>query len=533
MRFFEKFNRAALFATRYAGGELAKLLGWPIKHPATVVQAITQWLKHLTHQELPRPSGRILITALRNPTWIEWAIYCAFVIRKLGFESTLIFSSRLMQQYYSPHVLSIIARIPGIELVDLDVLTSQMTEQDFEDLRPIARNWATATLAYDLHNEEGEILRNREVYEAQLMTQETTLARSGAALRKLLTQETFDRFFCFSGLIDVSPILLHVAKAKSLRTVCIEGWAWRPGHQIYNFDSPALEYNVEGWMKAMEWTERENSEMATFAAFLDGHTDSLEKKSKWLGNFVAVQPTKADTPLPPALSTFIKTNRPLVLLAPNVVGDSSTIRRETIFSSQREWVAETIEITKKIGARLIIRAHPAEAIYTNKITVQMGAVARELAKNHDHVYVLDCYAKVNTFALLPHIRFGIVWLSSAGVDFVVRGTPTIAAARPKYAGLGIVDEPRTKTEYQEVLEKWASHLPPTRAESVAIGKKYQHMAFKTFSFHSWSTNYRATGAQLDSPENPSHDEFYRIITGLSPRPDLVEPLTTIQAHDTP
>ena len=53
------------------------------------LNALSQWLIEL--KEVPAPKGKVLITALRNYTWIEWAVYCSTVIRKMGFESTILF----------------------------------------------------------------------------------------------------------------------------------------------------------------------------------------------------------------------------------------------------------------------------------------------------------------------------------------------------------------------------------------------------------------------------------------------------------
>src|SRR5688572_28272323 len=54
----------------------------------TSVEAIEQWLAAV---ETPPVRGRILLLAIRNHTWTEWAAYCACVIRSLGFESTIVF----------------------------------------------------------------------------------------------------------------------------------------------------------------------------------------------------------------------------------------------------------------------------------------------------------------------------------------------------------------------------------------------------------------------------------------------------------
>ena len=70
---------------------------------------------------------------------------------------------------------------------------------------------------------------------------------------------------------------------------------------------------------------------------------------------------------------------------------------------------------------------------------------------------------LNTYTLLPGLCGGLVWVSSIGVDMVARGIPVLAAAHPKYHGLGLVEEPRTIPEYFEALGRLAGGGGPPDA----------------------------------------------------------------------
>ena len=67
---------------------------------------------------------------------------------------------------------------------------------------------------------------------------------SGARFAEAISGETYHEFICYSGIIDESPILLYVARQNNIETVCLEGWAWRTGHMVFNFNAPALEYDT-------------------------------------------------------------------------------------------------------------------------------------------------------------------------------------------------------------------------------------------------------------------------------------------------
>ncbi len=171
--------------------------------------------------------------------------------------------------------------------------------------------------------------------------------------------------------------------------------------------------------------------------------------------------------------------------------------------------------------KLVIRAHPAERWIGAKCAIYLGDEARKLAAGCANIRVIGSEESVNTFALVPFARAGLAWLSSAGVDFVVRGLPAAVAARPKYAGLGIVAEPASAAEYFALLERWGENAERPSETQMTAGKRYLHLVFKGFSFEATGRNFRATGMKLGAmPSQAEHDRFYRILVGDEPMPDV-------------
>jgi len=147
-------------------------------------------------------------------------------------------------------------------------------------------------------------------------------------------------------------------------------------------------------------------------------------------------------------------------------------------------------------------------------------VARKAAAGAENIFIIDSTEKINTFSLLPFARAGLVWLSSAGVDITVRGVPVLAAARPKYEGMGIVEEPASREVFFATLEKWARTPVRPTAQQITMGKRYMHFAFKGFSFEAIGRDYHAVTCYLNHmPSQAEHDRFYRILTGEEPPPD--------------
>lgn len=504
----------------FISGEMARAVGRSRSRPATARQALAQWLGELGNP--PPVKGRVLVTALRNETWIEWAVYCACVVRGMGYASVLLYSGAQIRKRYPARVRVLdfwsgVGSVPDIELVDIDQLPrAPRAEPGFER---VALESAPSALAYDLHVEEADILDNPGVHGAALAALRAGMVRSGAAVSAWLDTRVFHRFFLYSGIINTSPALLHAAREHKLPTFCLEGWSWRPGHLIYNVDAPALEYNVSGWLNALgPWDAAKEAEISAYLKFLEGHkTDDAQ----WLENFYLIQKAKVTEELPPALARFLAGDAPVFLLTPNVIGDSSILRRETIFRGQRLWAEEVIcHFRNHPDRKLVIRAHPGEQWLAGKCSIHMARVATEAAGGAPNIMSIDSSEKVNTLSLFPFARAGLVWTSSVGVDMVVRGVPAVAAASPKYSGMGIVEEPATKEAYFAWIDRLAARAERPDAGRILAGKRYLHFAFKGFSFEATARNYRASGCRLNHmPNQAEHDRFYRILVGEEPAPD--------------
>lgn len=480
-------------------------------------RAIRSWLKSL--KTPPASSGRVLVTALRNPTWIEWGVYCAAVVRLMGFESTILYKGSEARKFYPSLFFNFWKNaklIPGIELIDLEELDYDSTiYQKYFDasLKP-----AIAALAYNFHIESEDILENDDIYGSQLLELRKESAINGARINSLLSKSKYHQFICYSGIIWDTPLLLRGALDADHDVVCVEGWAWRPGHMIYNFNAPALEYNVKGWMNYFgEWDDRKEIEIRKYFKFLDGESPDDD----WLKNFYPVQLAKKSLNLPATITDFVEGHNKVFLLACNVIGDSSLLNRETIFRSHKDFIKQTVDYFKlHPDLKLIIRAHPAEEWVKSKVTVKLGEFSRSITQGINNILVIDSSEKVNTFSLLPVIDYGLVWLSSIGVDLVVRGIPVIAAAKPKYSELGIVEEPESISEFFAKIESFSKETVRSTPDKIQAAKEYLYVVFKGFSFEAQGRTYRADSCKMNKmPNQEEHDRFYRILLKLEPSPD--------------
>jgi hypothetical protein len=464
-----------------------------------------------------------MVVASRNLTWIEWAVYATCQLRRLGVATTLVYSSAEVKRAYPltriPGARRLgfwagVARIPNVRLVDLDDWRPAPSQA--APYAAFARDHAPSVAAYDLHVEEGEDGPRGGAYRREVARAEAMLAETAAAFERILRANPVSRVVCYSGLIGRSPAVHEAARRAGIPFFAVEGWTWRPGHMICNLDAPALEYNVVGWRRAVgAWDAAREDEALRLLRFQEG----AGGRDRALGRLQRAQRRSTTDPLPPAVAAFRERRGPSFLLATNVVGDSSILRRDPIFRNQRHWVGQTIAFFRsRPGWNLIVRAHPEEArMPRGKRVVRMGDVAREAAGDAPNVLVIGGDEDTSTYALLPGIAGGLVWMSSIGADMVARGIPVIAAARPKYHDLGLVDEPRAIPEYFQALSRLAAGGVQPTVQQHAAARQYLSLVFSEFSFDAFSPSYRAMNLLLDGPSSPGDAEvFYRIVAGDLP-----------------
>jgi hypothetical protein len=372
-----------------------------------------------------------------------------------------------------------------------------------------------AALAYDLHIEEQDVLDAEGSLRGDIQSLRERNLRAGNGLWKLLAKERFDSFVLLSGLIAETHGLLRAALASSQPTVCVEGWAWRAGHMIYNHGAPALEYNVGAWMRAFgPWSSDKEREVDAYLNFVDGQQST---DGHWLDSFYRVQRESVSATLPPRVLEFLAKEGCVLLAAPNVIGDSSMLVRERGFAGQRDWIERLINyVRQRPQLRLVVRAHPAEQwVGPGKCIRRMGDIAARAARGVPNVLVIHSQESLNTFSLLPFSSLGLVYLSSAGAEMTARGLPVIAAGRPKYEGLGIVAEPLTQSEYFAALDSMASKPSRPSADSISAARKYLYLVFKGFSFQAQGRDFKPMSLDLERPAAQlEHDAFYRILAGI-------------------
>jgi hypothetical protein len=483
----------------------------------------------------PPIRGWIAILAMRSGSWYEFAAYSAVWFRRLGYGTILLYSSRDLDHCYGKgetrleHVLTgsfprHLFRIPDMILQDVDAWPCEPAVPD-PGLDAWAVSYATTAAAYDLRVEEQDGTPVVETYESLKASyvEQYRRVRAGAEahLLRLIQTHGVRRLVTYSGLIGDTPAFGAAARACGMDVVFCEGWSVKPGHMICSYNQPAMTYDVASWLTCLEQIgdTRYLKDVESFLKFQETNDVS---DAEWLQNYHQFQRSKAQTALPEELKAFLSGAKKVFLLAPNCVGDSATLRVETAFPNQRAWLRFVCDwFARHPEHRLIIRAHPDELNLENnhRLRIRMGDVARSLSAGIPNIYVIEGRQAVSSYALIPHVQAGLIWMSTIGVDLVIRSVPVLAAARPKYSGLGIVQEPATAEAYAEALDRLSDPSPPPTAAQLLMAKKYLAILSKEFSYEAFTCDYRLHDLSLNGhPEGGESETFYRMLCGELPIP---------------
>ena len=172
-------------------------------------------------------------------------------------------------------------------------------------------------------------------------------------------------------------------------------------------------------------------------------------------------------------------DRPVVLLAANVLGDSLTLGRNIFAESMSEWITRTVQyFAKRPDVQLVVRIHPGEKIVPQ--AKSMGTVVREaLPEIPSHIHVIGALDNVNTYDLIEIADLGLAYTTTVGVETAMNGIPVISCGDTHYRGRGFTMDPNSWEEYFSTLETVLSDLPAHRLTEEQTAKAWNY-AYRFF-----------------------------------------------------
>ena len=143
--------------------------------------------------------------------------------------------------------------------------------------------------------------------------------------------------------------------------------------------------------------------------------------------------------------------RPMVLLATNVLGDSLTLGREVFTTSMEDWLVKTLQyFAGRKDAQLVIRVHPGEVLIHGQS--MLDVINRVLPSLPEHIRVIGPTQKVNTYDLIAAADVGLVYTTTVGLEMAMCGIPVIVVGDTHYRDRGFTLDPQSWVKYHKILK---------------------------------------------------------------------------------
>lgn len=170
--------------------------------------------------------------------------------------------------------------------------------------------------------------------------------------------------------------------------------------------------------------------------------------------------------------------RPVVLLATNVLGDSLTLGRNLFSKSMGEWISRTVQyFAGRPDVQLIIRVHPGEVLTHG--TSMMKVVHEVFPKLPEHIRLIGPSEKVNTYDLIEVADVGLVYTTTVGLEMAMYGVPVVVAAHTHYRNRGFTLDPDSWVTYYKTLGQVLLNTANYRLTRQQVEKAWQY-AYRWF-----------------------------------------------------
>jgi hypothetical protein len=360
--------------------------------------------------------------------------------------------------------------------VALDPAKSLLRSQDLIDV----------PLAAELPLQLQQAIENVSVYDTQYVLQveevdkssdfyRMRLAYNDLTCRTLLTwlsAEKPDIVLFPNGVVIEYGIAYQVARYLGLRVVTFEFGDKHEQAWIAQ-DDEVIRQNTDELWKACG--------AATISEKQASQIDALEQARLSAKTFGKSERLWQD--IPPQGTQSLKTmlgldERPLILLAPNVLGDSLILGRNIISKSMGEWILRSIGLfIQHPGYQLVVRTHPGERYMKGPSMVDI--IREKYPELPENIHIVGPLEKINTYDVMSVAQLGLVYTTTVGLEMVMKGIPVIVAGNTHYRGRGFTYDPATWDEYVALIERGLADLKKSRPtpEQVETARNYAYRFF--------------------------------------------------------
>jgi len=174
--------------------------------------------------------------------------------------------------------------------------------------------------------------------------------------------------------------------------------------------------------------------------------------------------------------------RPLALLASNVLGDSLTLGRQRISETMAEMIVKTVAyFIQHPEAQLIVRVHPGE-LKTHG-TSMVEVLENAYPSLPENIHIIRPEDKTNTYDLMEIADLGLVYTTTVGMEMAMSGLPVIVTGKTHYAEKGFTLDPSSWSDYEAMLNKVLADPKAARLSDAQVEQAwlYAYLFFFEFS----------------------------------------------------
>jgi len=307
----------------------------------------------------------------------------------------------------------------------------------------------------DLRSKIEQVSRYDSMYTLQVENVDTgsaiyklRLKRNMSAARDAydyLTTQKPDVVIVPNGTIQEFGVVYEVARSLGIQTITYEFGEQRERMWLAQNGKVMLQETGEMWEAFRDLPLKPDEKKTIHEQFEARRGASLWKNFSRQWQQIPAQGVEA------ARKQLGLDQRPVVLLATNVLGDSLTLGREVFSQSMEDWLVKSLQyFAGRPDVQLVIRVHPGEVLIHGQS--MMDVIQRVLPKLPEFIHVIAPTEKVNTYDLIAAADVGLVYTTTVGLEMAMSGIPVVVVGNTHYRGRGFTQDPDTWVKYHKMLK---------------------------------------------------------------------------------
>lgn len=410
--------------------------------------------------------------------WIEFSTLLSVVLAGQGNQVTFSFLPYAnwdkpiqkfdlrRQNLYARQVLSESASLMRVQsLLDVRPFSKQLPQELLKAVEEVSTFDAQYTLQVE------DISGDEEIY--QLRYERNLEAAQNA--RAWLMAHRPDVIIVPNGTIQEMGIVYRVAQHLGIPTVTFEFGDQRERIWLAQ-DEEIMRHNTDKLWAALGAEPLEEDQLQRLQELFSAREDAKTWKNftrQWQEN-----PTEGGATVKKKLGLD---ERPVILLATNVLGDSLTLGRQVFSKTMADWIEQTVHhFVRRDDVQLVIRVHPGEMLAHG--TSMVDVVREALGELPEHIHLIEPEEKINTYDVVDITDLGLVYTTTVGLEMAMRGIPVIVSGQTHYRNRGFTYDPNSWQAYFKLLDSLLKDLSSARLsqEKVELSWRYAYLFFFVF-----------------------------------------------------